>query len=124
MCFQAVSVECVGRIREGSRCAWKQRASLGRHLRQHVLEKHQKELLDVVGEIHVDYWDVYKQALAVKERECIPVTGVSVDREAFEYTLQGYNHDTIRSLFCCACARIRVDTGGPRSDIEFKRCGW
>ena len=96
----------------------------GRRLREHVLQTHQQELLDIVGDLDQDYWDLYKQALAMKERQCIPVTGVSVDRRAFEYTLQVYNEQTVRSLICCACARIRVDTGGPRSDIEFKRGGW
>ena len=105
-------------VREGSEHPW------DRRLRDHVLQKHQQQLLDAIDDPDEDYWDLYKQALAIKERQCIPVTGVSVDRRAFEYTLQVYNDETIRSLICCACARIRVDTGGPRSDIEFKRGGW
>ena len=35
-----------------------------------------------------------------------------------------YDDDTIRSLMCCVCARIRLDSGGARSHIEFKRGGW
>ena len=105
-------------VREGSEHPW------DRHLREHVLQTHQQELLDTVGGLDEDYWDLYKQALAMKERQCIPVTGVSVDRRAFEYTLQVYNDGTIRSPICGACARIRVDTGGPRSDIKLRPGEW
>ena len=50
--------------------------------------------------------------------------GLSIDRRAFEYTLQRYNDDNIRSLICFACARIQLDTGGPRSHIRFYHGGW
>ena len=31
-------------------------------------------------------WDIYKAALSIRERECIPVAGPSIDRRAFQYT--------------------------------------
>ena len=95
-----------------------------RHLRKHVLDHHREELHRAIEDTEADAWDVYKQALAIQERRCIPATGVSIDRRVFEYTLQIYNDKTVRSLICCACARIRLDTGGPRSDIEFKKGAW
>ena len=56
-----------------------------------------------------EVWAVYKQALAVLEREDFPVVGVPVDRRSFAYTLRVYNDARIRSLICCACACICLD---------------
>jgi len=69
-------------------------------------------------------WDVYNEAIAVRERETFPVSGCSVDRRAFEYTQQVFNDDSIRSLICCVCARILLDTGSIRSHIRFKKGTW
>ena len=65
-----------------------------------------------------------KEAVATREREGFSKVGISIDRRTFDYTLQVYNDSTIRSLICCCCAQIWLDTGGIRSDIEFVRGGW
>ena len=99
-------------------------------LRQHVWEAHNDDICDALRE-HVAeldpaaiYWDVYKEALATCERQGFPAVGLSVDRRAFEYATQVYQDDRIRSLICFACARICLDTGGVRSQIEYKLGGW
>jgi hypothetical protein len=69
-------------------------------------------------------YDVYLQALAVRERMGIPVYGPSIQRRIIEYTQQVYNDSMIRALICCLCARIQVDTGRRTSDIEFQHGGW
>jgi hypothetical protein len=48
-------------------------------------------------------YDVYLQALAVREREGIPVHGPSIQRRIIEYTQQVYNDSMIRALVCCLC---------------------
>ena len=93
-------------------------------MRQHVQEMHAENISAVVASTFGDkkpeedrVWDVYNEAIAVQEREAFPAVGCSVDRRAFEYTLQVFNDDTIRCLICSVCARIRLDTGGLRSQI-------
>ena len=101
-----------------------------RELRQHVLSRHHEDIVenvpeDLSGMISADTaWAIYKQALAVQERQGFPIVGVPVDRRSFEYTLRVYNDDRIRSLMCCACACICLDTGGARSRIEFVKGSW
>jgi len=95
-----------------------------RRLREHVLNKHGRLIQDVAQVAEEWIWDVYKQALAVQERQTVPAVGAAIDRRAFEHTLQRYNDDSIRALICFACARVCLDTGGPRSHIEFKEGGW
>ena len=41
-----------------------------------------------------------------------------------EYTMQVYNDKSIKALICCVCACVRVDTGGVRSQIEFRSGSW
>ena len=69
-------------------------------------------------------WAIYTQALAVQERLVFPQVGVPVDRRSFDYTMRVYNDERVRSLICCACACICLDTGGARSRIEFVTGGW
>ena len=69
-------------------------------------------------------WDVYNEAIAEQERDAFPVVGCSVDRRAFEYTQKVFNDTSIRSLICCVCARILLDTGGIRSHIDFFSGNW
>ena len=95
-----------------------------RHLRGHVLTEHVQQILDMTGPEEEHPWDVYKQAVAVRERQTVPTVGSAVDRRAFEQTLQVYNDGRVRALICFACARICLDTGGPRSHISFKSGGW
>ena len=95
-----------------------------RHLRDHVLTEHRRQILDIAGPQEKHPWDVYKQALAVRERQTLPAVGAAVDRRAFDQTLQVYTDDRVRALMCFGCARICLDTGGPRSHIEYKRGGW
>ena len=66
-------------------------------LRDHVLLQHGahiRQVADVAGEW---IWDVYKQALAVQERQTVPAVGAAIDRRAFEYTLQCYNDHSIQA---------------------------
>ena len=119
--FQALLVGCQGLLVEATDVRASIEHPWDRQLRRHVLDHRRLELHHAIEDTEADAWDVYKQALAIQERRCIPATGVSIDRRVFEYTLQIYNDKTIRSLICSACARVRLDTGGPRSDIEFKK---
>jgi hypothetical protein len=96
-------------------------------LRAHVLLDHAQVLESVLERLDLPRqaaWDVYKEALAVRERSTEQIAGPSIDRRSLEYTLQLYNDDMVRSLICGVCARIRVDTGHVHSDIEFKTGGW
>jgi hypothetical protein len=99
-------------------------------LREHVLSEHAEELRELAAPLldatRVDsqLYVFYLQALAVKERLGFPAVGASVERRVFEYTQQIYNDCSVRALICCLCARIQVDTGRGRSEIEFVHGGW
>ena len=60
----------------------------------------------------------------MQERLVFPQVGVPVDRRSFDYTMRVYSDERVRSLICCACACICLDTGGARSRIEFVTGGW
>ena len=36
-------------------------------------------------------WNVYKEAIAIRERDGFPIVGTSIDRRAFEYVMEIYN---------------------------------
>ena len=36
-------------------------------------------------------WNVYKEAIAIRERDGFPIVGTSIDRRAFEYLMEVYN---------------------------------
>ena len=99
-------------------------------LRAHVISKHghtiHGEACKIIGQEKAlkCRWDKYKEALAVKERKSIPVAGASVDRRACEATARVFNDACVRALICSACARVKVDTGGLRSEIEFITGKW
>ena len=99
-------------------------------LREHVLEQHGEIMLGLVNQGMAAFlprdklWDVYKAALSIQERRGVPIVGASVDRRVFEYTRRVYHDDNVRSLVCFACAQIKVDTGGKRSDVEFCTGRW
>ena len=71
-------------------------------LRVHVEEVHADAIVDIVENIFEEapperrVWDVYKEAIAVRERQKFPEVGVSVDRRTFEYTCAVFNDATIR----------------------------
>ena len=75
-------------------------------LRTHVLEVHGADIRALMQDkVTARYtrfpeWDVYREALSVKERSTIPVIGPSVDRRACEYTAHVYNDDCVRALIC------------------------
>ena len=99
-------------------------------LRLHVETEHAAVINELADVNHVELppacsvWDVYKEAIAVRERQKFPDVGVSTDRRTFDYTCAVLNDQTIKSLICFACARIVVATGGVRSQIEFKPASW
>ena len=99
-------------------------------LRAHVISKHghtiHGEACKIIGQEKAlkCRWDIYKEALAVKERKSIPVAGASVDRRVCEATARVFNDACVRALICSACARVKVDTGGLRSEIEFITGKW
>ena len=99
-------------------------------LREHVLTQHTDAVSAVVGELLAPLdledkrWDLYKEAIAVLERRGVPVVGPSVDRRATDHLVQMYNDQRVKSLICFACAQIKVDTGGCRSDIEYCSTKW
>ena len=47
-----------------------------------------------------------EEAIAIIEREQIPLVGPSVDRRTFGLLIQQYNDQSVRSLVCFVC-------GGP-----------
>ena len=87
-------------------------------LEAHIIETHKQEIQEVALVEEEYVWDVYREALAVQERRAVPAVGPAVDRRAFEATLERYNDDSIQALICFVCARICLNTGGSRSDIE------
>ena len=36
-------------------------------------------------------WNVYKEAIAIRERDAFPIIGTPIDRRAFEYLMEVYN---------------------------------
>ena len=71
-----------------------------------------------------EIYDTYREALAVQERKNAPAVGPCVDRRAFEATLAVYNDEKIQALICMCCARICLQTAGPRSSINYKKGSW
>ena len=95
-----------------------------RQLRAHIYSKHLDQIGGVADVDEDKLWDVYKQALAVRERQNIPMVGAAVDRRAFEHTIQVYNDDCVRALICFVCARICLDSGCARSHIRYYDGAW
>ena len=99
-------------------------------LREHILTQHADaittRLSDLVTSLNIEdlYWDLYKEAIAVKERSNVPIVGPSVDRRATDHLVQMFNDQKIKSLICFACAQIKVDTGVCRSEIEYVSAKW
>lgn len=99
-------------------------------LRKHILAVHSAEIIKLTKPIFessslaLHIWDIYKQALGVRERMTTPIAGPSVDRRVFQYTSYVYNDHRIRSLICFSCAQIKLDTGRIRSDIQFCSGTW
>ena len=94
-------------------------------LKAHILRQHKDQIQDVAFvEEDDDVWEVYKEGLAVQERRRVPVVGAAVDRRAFERTLEVYNDESIRSLICFVCARVRLHTGGAHSAINYRPGEW
>ena len=60
----------------------------------------------------------------MQERKNVPAVGPCVDRRVFEATLDVYNDKNIQALICMCCARICLQTAGPRSSIEYKKGIW
>ena len=69
-------------------------------------------------------YDIYREALAVQERKGVPAVDAAVDRRAFDATLAVFNDQSIQALICMCCARICLQTAGPRSSIEYKDGMW
>jgi len=96
-----------------------------RVLKEHIVRQHKDTIRKVaLVEEDADVWDVYKEALAVQERQRVPVVGAAVDRRAFQTTLEVYNDDSIRSLICFVCARVCLHTDGAHSAINYRLGAW
>ena len=101
-----------------------------RALRIHVQQTHNEQIRAYLPNDSTMYsmnalvWDVYLEALSIKERSSIPLVGPSIDRRSFEQSMRVFNDERIGSLICLCCARIRLKTGGPRSDIKFVKGSW
>ena len=97
-----------------------------RTLREHILAKRKKQILDEAGvEDDADQiYDTYREALAVQERKNVPAVGPCVDRRAFEATLAVYNGERVQAVICMCCARICLQTAGPRSSIGYLPGSW
>ena len=85
----------------------------------------QVALQEAGASIHdVSVWDLYKQAVATKERNSVPAVGASIDRRCFEHLVQVYNDQTIRQLLCFCCAQSKTDVSTCRSSIGFRSTKW
>ena len=98
-------------------------------LRAHITTAHrdamQVALQEAGASIHdVSVWDLYKQAVATKERNSVPAVGASIDRRCFEHLVQVYNDQTIRQLLCFCCAQSKTDVSTCRSSIGFRSTKW
>ena len=99
-------------------------------LKQHVLSKHNQDITEASRNLAAplnmpDFnWDLYNQAIAVKERRSVPIVGPSIDRRVMEHIVQVYNDTCVRSLICFCCAQIKPDTGGCRSKISIFTGSW
>ena len=97
-----------------------------RTLRKHILARHKKDILDAAGveDDEDQIYDTYREAFAVQARKNLPAVGPCVDRGAFDATLAVYNDEKIQALICMCCARICLQTAGPRSSINYKKGSW
>ena len=96
-------------------------------LRPHILTVHKQAILNAAGveeDTDDNVYDLYREALAVQDRTNVPAVGPAVDRRAFDATLAVYNDEKIQALICAVCARICVQTAGPRSDIAYQNGVW
>ena len=64
-----------------------------RQLRDHVLNIHRHQIKHALESHGADLWDVYKQAIAVKEREKVPTVGPAIDRRSVNHTRVAYNDE-------------------------------
>ena len=88
-------------------------------------EDHKQVIQDIAGvEEEDDVWDLYLQALAVQERTGVAAVGATVDRRAFDATLERYSDTKIKALVCFVCGRVCLDTGATRCEIEYCRGEW
>ena len=98
------------------------------HLRKHVLDVHvhkfEATCFEEIDGRYLDWWDVYKAAIAFWERLHVPCSGVLLDRRLFQRLEYVYNDNRIRSLICMFCAQIKLDSGGSNSDIQFQCGSW
>ena len=62
-----------------------------RLLLDHVFQNHRNQIKAALEWHDGDVWDVYKQAIAVREREKVPTVGPAVDRRSVNHTLVAYN---------------------------------
>ena len=69
-------------------------------------------------------YDIYREALAVKERKGFLAVGPSVDRRVFDTTLAVYNDQSIQALICMSCASVCLQIAKPRSSIEYQTSKW
>ena len=70
-------------------------------LKEHVRQEHGPTIWSLFGkhfgtspvmENGTDrIWNVYKEAIAIRERDGFPIVGTSIDRRAFEYLMEIYN---------------------------------
>jgi len=65
--------------------------------------------------------DLYEEAIAIRERDQIPLVGPSVDRRSIGLLTKDYNNKSVRSLICFVCGQIKPQTPGPNSLIAL--CG-
>ena len=93
-------------------------------MQAHILQEHKREIQEVAFVEDNYVWDVFQAALAFQERRAFPAVGAAIDRRAFEATLERYNDESIQSLICFVCARVCLQTGGARSDIEYVSGNW
>ena len=100
------------------------------HLRVHVVQSHGGDIAakcaHILEESEIKHlaWDLYKQGIAILQRQIVPIVGPSVDRRTIDQLAQVYNNKRIRSLICFCCAQIKVDTGRCRSRISFRSTRW
>ena len=94
------------------------------HAHTGEFSKHLSALKLAPVRLNQNMFDIYSEALSVKERQGFPMYGASLDRRLFEYVQQIYSDIAISALICFCCARIRMDWGRLNSDIQYMTGAW
>ena len=83
-------------------------------LREHVFIEHGAVLEEVLGSADAmeNAFCYYLEALAVKERQGMPIVGFSVDRRVFTQVRKDLSDEAVQALMCACCNCIKTYRNG------------